>query len=722
MKLNKFIPLTKIEETPNGTLKVFGLVTAEQPDLDKEVCDYNKTKPFYVAKVAAMQKATAVEGMEQSIMPMREMHQLVAIGKGVTIEFDDANKAISMGFEVVEPNAITKFKKGVLIGFSQGGDYVKPDGWPTAKIKDPVFKGCVRYVANPGEVSAVDSPCLPIALVESLKARKFSYVKADGTTELRKFAITPPKIEVAGDDLLKIQGELYEVCEEADSEFQFQDKCYKRKLPEVSVADRLDKIEQLLTDGMASKSGITPPDVIGANTPATDPVQTMEANVNKEAKTKRKGGKDLSASDFAFVGDPNDTSTWKLPVHDKAHAANALARFGQTQGIPEDQKKKVWNKIVAAAKKFGIEVTEDANKVCKAFIYLSDPAKFSKCFADISDLADALQTLRIVTNWQTMEAAEDGDASTVPHDLRQVMEDLVAVFQDLVSEEMQHLLATTSGGKEEKAMTAEELQKKASAHLAKAKEMVKAHVEHMGNVMKVHLDSMAALHKAHADGVASAPNLDMAKGMASSHANTMGSVCKTHHDHVTALHKAFGDEMSDHLSKIDSPSAPNIASTAAGSTAGSGPTPGTNAGPQNESMAAPGTKALTLEDLQKALKDQAETMQKQHEEETELLIRAMFGPVDSGDTLPVAKTAPGIGDRTQIVNKVHQTNPVSKAADMTNTTGQPVTVDTAASIITEADVIKMGNGDQDALLKMARSIKKTNVVPQHLQGTRLLQR
>ena len=104
-------------------------------------------------------------------MPMREMHQLIAIGAGRTIKFDDANKTIKMGFNVVEPIAIQKFKKGVLIGFSQGGAYV---GDP---VPDPVHKGYKRYVADPAEVSAVDSPCLPSALVETMKGR---------TVELRK--------------------------------------------------------------------------------------------------------------------------------------------------------------------------------------------------------------------------------------------------------------------------------------------------------------------------------------------------------------------------------------------------------------------------------------------------------------------------------------------------------------------------------------------------------
>jgi hypothetical protein len=187
MKLQKFVPLTKMEEQGDGSLNVFGVVTAEQPDLENEVCDYAGTKPYYQAKVSSMFKLTsAVEGMEPSIMPMREMHQLIAIGAGRTIEFDDANKTIRMGFNVVEPVAIQKFKKGVLIGFSQGGAYVGD------LLPDPVHSGCKRYIADPAEVSAVDSPCLPSALVETMKGRTVELRKANGTTEAVPLVIPAP--------------------------------------------------------------------------------------------------------------------------------------------------------------------------------------------------------------------------------------------------------------------------------------------------------------------------------------------------------------------------------------------------------------------------------------------------------------------------------------------------------------------------------------------------
>jgi hypothetical protein len=78
-------------------------------------------------------------------------------------------------------------------------------------------------------------------------------------------------------------------------------------------------------------------------------------------KTKSVGGKDLPASDFAYVGDPQDPSTWHLPIPDEAHVRDALARFNQTT-LPADAKEKVVKKLMAACKKYGIDASGFASE------------------------------------------------------------------------------------------------------------------------------------------------------------------------------------------------------------------------------------------------------------------------------------------------------------------------------------------------------------------------
>lgn len=85
-------------------------------------------------------------------------------------------------------------------------------------------------------------------------------------------------------------------------------------------------------------------------------------------KTKKVDGVELHAESFAYVGDTNDPETWKLPIDfpgdeekTKSHIRDALARFNQTEGIPEGEKAKVHERIVEAAKKHGIQVSEEKN-------------------------------------------------------------------------------------------------------------------------------------------------------------------------------------------------------------------------------------------------------------------------------------------------------------------------------------------------------------------------
>lgn len=162
-RFRKFIPLIKVDAAER---LVYGLVTAEKADQDGEVCDYATTAPFYKALNERFHKAT--DG--KSIAPLREMHQLSAVGVGKDIEFVDKGKEIKMLFKVVDDDAWKKVEEGVYTGFSQGGRYVKT--WKE--------NGVVHYTADPTEISLVDNPCLADATYE--------YVKADGAAELRKFA------------------------------------------------------------------------------------------------------------------------------------------------------------------------------------------------------------------------------------------------------------------------------------------------------------------------------------------------------------------------------------------------------------------------------------------------------------------------------------------------------------------------------------------------------
>src|SRR5262249_3497490 len=160
--LQIFARLTKVDEVRH---EVTGVLAEEAPDKSGEIFDYESSKPFFKAWNAEFEKAT--EG--RSLGNVREMHQPVAVGKFVRVEYEDAAKQIVVTAKIVDRDAWQKVTEGVYTGFSIGGKYVK--SW-----RDGEF---VRYTAEPNEGSLVDNPCMYGA--------HFSAIKADGTTEVRKF-------------------------------------------------------------------------------------------------------------------------------------------------------------------------------------------------------------------------------------------------------------------------------------------------------------------------------------------------------------------------------------------------------------------------------------------------------------------------------------------------------------------------------------------------------
>lgn len=162
-KLNLFLQLAKIDEAKR---EVWGIATAEVVDKDGEIFDYETSKPYFKSWSDEISKAT--DG--KSLGNVREMHTSSAVGKLVDLTFDDEQKQIQVGAKIVDEAAWIKCAEGVYTGFSIGGQYVKI--W-----KDGEFS---RFTANPAEISVVDNPAVSTA--------HFTAVKADGTSEVRKFA------------------------------------------------------------------------------------------------------------------------------------------------------------------------------------------------------------------------------------------------------------------------------------------------------------------------------------------------------------------------------------------------------------------------------------------------------------------------------------------------------------------------------------------------------
>ncbi len=66
----------------------------------------------------------------------------------------------------------------------------------------------------------------------------------------------------------------------------------------------------------------------------------------------------LTKRQFAYVDRQGGEH---LPIHDESHVRNAMARFNQTDFQSKSAKDAARKRILAAAKRYGIEVDEDAN-------------------------------------------------------------------------------------------------------------------------------------------------------------------------------------------------------------------------------------------------------------------------------------------------------------------------------------------------------------------------
>jgi hypothetical protein len=165
MKCRLFVPITKVDLERR---EVWGVLAEEAVDKVREIFDYAGSKPHFQAWSDDFAKRTG--GV--SLGNLREMHGQTAAGKFIAMDFDDAAKKVRVGAKVVDEAAWQKCAEGVYTGFSLGGAYV-------SREPDATRKNVTRYVAKPSEGSLVDNPCMVGATFEALKA--------DGSTELRKF-------------------------------------------------------------------------------------------------------------------------------------------------------------------------------------------------------------------------------------------------------------------------------------------------------------------------------------------------------------------------------------------------------------------------------------------------------------------------------------------------------------------------------------------------------
>lgn len=79
------------------------------------------------------------------------------------------------------------------------------------------------------------------------------------------------------------------------------------------------------------------------------------AKIPKQSEGLSTAQKDkLSDSSFAFPAER------KEPLTDARHVRNAIARFDQVEGVSDAERDRAWKRILTAAKKFDVDVSESS--------------------------------------------------------------------------------------------------------------------------------------------------------------------------------------------------------------------------------------------------------------------------------------------------------------------------------------------------------------------------
>ena len=73
---------------------------------------------------------------------------------------------------------------------------------------------------------------------------------------------------------------------------------------------------------------------------------------NKSHELSAEQRKEMDDSTYAFPAQR------KEPLNDASHVRNAIARFDQVKDVSDSDREEAFHRIKAAAKKFGVEMTE----------------------------------------------------------------------------------------------------------------------------------------------------------------------------------------------------------------------------------------------------------------------------------------------------------------------------------------------------------------------------
>jgi len=399
---NIFVPITKVDAVQR---LVYGSLATEAVDKTGEIFDYTTSKPFVEAWSGEIAKAT--DG--KSLGNLRAMHGKIAAGKFTELVCNDASKSIDVCAKVVDDTEWEKVAEGVYTGFSIGGTYEK-------KWKDDAT-GKVRYTANPHEGSLVDLPCNP----EST----FAMVKADGATEMRKFAppAATPAAPAEGASTEASSAELAQVWQAKDGA-TFATKALAKAHNEEIAKSAAEAAAKAADPAARLAAAVERLQTLAAS--VKTPTAPAEAPVAKREFSQEERDKAADAGESMPDG--------SFPIKTTADLKNAIQAFGRAKN-----KAKVKAHIKTRAKALGAEgMLPDSWKdgADKALV----SGELRKGLYEVCRLASLIQELEWLQVESECEAEREGDDSPMPDNIKEDIANLCATLRAMVEEETNELL------------------------------------------------------------------------------------------------------------------------------------------------------------------------------------------------------------------------------------------------------------------------------------------
>lgn len=177
-----FVITFPIQKVDKDKREVIGIATSEVLDVHGEILTYDGSK----------------DALKTWAGNVREMHQPKAVGRKVSMEFDDANKAITVRSRVSKGAEDTwqKVLDGTLAMYSVGGTRIDTQIKSSKEVPQAALKGVtevpeeIRVTTKwkMGELSLVDAGANPMTSI--------SLVKDIDGTPVETEAVTDPEVEV----------------------------------------------------------------------------------------------------------------------------------------------------------------------------------------------------------------------------------------------------------------------------------------------------------------------------------------------------------------------------------------------------------------------------------------------------------------------------------------------------------------------------------------------